>query len=456
MVRAIPRPSGTPASSRRWATSLPGPTYWWSSPATGTSAPASAGPPGRASPRSSASNASAPASRPPTTPRYPRLRRLAQPPATRSLERQRREVGERRGQQPARAAQRAAAPQRAQADGDRLGGLRALGPRRDVRRAHHAGGQRLVERDHPVALGDAQPQVVFRGVAVARVVAPEGQHQVAAEGGRGVGDRVEAHQHAPDVPGGEARARCELAALRVDLALAAPDDGHGGLGVEDRKLALEAPGLRPVVGVLHRHDRRPRLPQPGVEGAGDPHVLVHAQDADPGVPGGERLGDLHRAVGRPVVDHDQLQRLDRLSQHRVDRPRERVLVVVGADEDADPRGHGEARPVYGSQCRPCRWISPTRADTTSICAPRPSSASTNRSRLGSPGPPPGASWTGDRATARCRTSSRRPGWTSPRSITGPTRRSTATAPWSATPTWRPTSAQTHAGSPSRTPPSTPS
>src|SRR5436190_1507584 len=372
MVRAIPRPSGTPASSRRWATSLPGPTYWWSSPATGTSAPASAGPPGRASPRSSASNASAPASRPPTTPRYPRLRRLAQPPATRSLERQRREVGERRGQQPARAAQRAAAPQRAQADGDRLGGLRALGPRRDVRRAHHAGGQRLVERDHPVALGDAQPQVVFRGVAVARVVAPEGQHQVAAEGGRGVGDRVEAHQHAPDVPGGE------------------------------------------------------------------------------------RLGDLHRAVSRPVVDHDQLQGLARLSQHRVDCPRERVLVVVGADEDADPRGHGEARPVYGSQCRPCRWISPTRADTTSICAPRPSSASTNRSRLGSPGPPPGASWTGDRATARCRTSSRRPGWTSPRSITGPTRRSTATAPWSATPTWRPTSAQTHAGSPSRTPPSTPS
>src|SRR5450432_258258 len=82
-------------------------------------------------------------------------------------------------------------------------------------------------------------------------------------------------------------------------------------------------------------------------------------DADQGKPGvgrGAGAGDSGAAVGRAVVDHDDLQVGASLSGDRGQAVTEQILVVVERHDDADPR-HGyrasSAPPDLARSLRAC-------------------------------------------------------------------------------------------------------
>src|SRR5919198_2431038 len=201
MPRAASRRSAAPGSSSRPS---PGrsPTRFARSPPTATYAPGSPPPPASASPPTSAPSSCGGGRRMPTGGRSARAGRSRRLPTTgpeQPLDGDRRRVGDERTDDAGGAPEAAPAAHRPQPDRDRLAGLAALGAGGDVRGPHHPGREHLVEHDHPVALRDAQPEVVLGGERIAGVIAAEAAYHVAAEGGGAVRDRVEAHQHRPHV-----------------------------------------------------------------------------------------------------------------------------------------------------------------------------------------------------------------------------------------------------------------
>src|SRR5262249_57950830 len=84
--------------------------------------------------------------------------------------------------------------------------------------------------------------------------------------------------------------------------------------------------------VLDGRDRRARRPQALVQAPRDPHVL-QPQVAETGI--GVALDELGGLVRGAVVDDDQLEVLDGLGEHRLDRLPQRPGVVPAADQDAD-------------------------------------------------------------------------------------------------------------------------
>src|SRR5436190_1580733 len=182
------------------------------------------------------------------------LRRLSAAPAQGPLEADRRGVGDQGANQAAPAPGTAAAAHRPQPDRDRLADLRPFGAGGDVGRPHHPRDQDLVEDDDAVALRDPQPQVEVGGIAVARVVAAGRERDLAAEGGGAVRDRVEPHQRAAHIPGGEAGSQAYRAPGSVHLPRPYADHGDVVIRVERRELALEPLRLGVVVGVLDRDD----------------------------------------------------------------------------------------------------------------------------------------------------------------------------------------------------------
>jgi hypothetical protein len=190
-----------------------------------------------------------------------------------------------------------------------------------------------------MVLGEPQPEVVFHRVAVARVVAARGAHDVAPVRGARIRDRVEARQHRPDVARRARRARPQLAARWIDLPHATADHGHIRPRLEERELALEPVRRRDVVGVLHGDHRRRRVLEARVEAARDADVVRHAQHADARVTRRGGVGERGALVARAVVDDDQLEVLDGLAEDRADRLLERCGAVVRADEHGDARRH---------------------------------------------------------------------------------------------------------------------
>src|SRR5436853_3628245 len=142
----------------------------------------------------SRSTAHWPWSRSLTSERNPRtgwLGSLAQAPPDGTLQGQRRQVGGGGRNQTSGTGQRPAAAEGGGADLEGLADLGPLGAGRDIRSAHRPHREHLVEREDCASVGDSEPEVMVHRVAVAGVVAPDGQGSVASERGTRVRERVE-------------------------------------------------------------------------------------------------------------------------------------------------------------------------------------------------------------------------------------------------------------------------
>ena len=124
----------------------------------------------------------------------------------------------------------------------------------------------------------------------------------------------------------------EKCSISVDLAVA---DDHVGLAGEDRRDQLRDVGARVlVVGVGVDDDVGAELQagvEPGLEAGREPLVVGQPDDVlDPAF-----ARHLDRAIGRAVVDHEQLDRVEAVEGARQvgDRRRQRLFLVQAGDLD---------------------------------------------------------------------------------------------------------------------------
>ena len=111
-----------------------------------------------------------------------------------------------------------------------------------------------------------------------------------------------------------------------------------GMARQRLRLPLELVLVPEVVGAAQRDVVGGRLLERAVERRGQTAVGVREQrDAIQ-----ERLHGARGPVGGAVVDHDHLVRRSRLREHRLERLRDPLLLVVGRDRDAD---RGSVHPV---------------------------------------------------------------------------------------------------------------
>ena len=69
-------------------------------------------------------------------------------------------------------------------------------------------------------------------------------------------------------------------------------------------------------------------------------TVIVRQDDHAGIIEGP--GDGQRAIGRAIIDEQQLEVGDRLSKYRANRRREEAHLVVEREADRDERSHREA------------------------------------------------------------------------------------------------------------------
>jgi hypothetical protein len=104
------------------------------------------------------------------------------------------------------------------------------------------------------------------------------------------------------------------------------------MGLQEFDLAPQVVGLHQVVGRGPRPKLAPRQREAVAQGLGqllvrlrkNPHLRMRRV-------AGQNLG---RAVGRAVIDHDQLEILIGLGQHALDRLPQKVRVVINGQDHA--------------------------------------------------------------------------------------------------------------------------
>ncbi len=226
--------------------------------------------------------------------------------------------------------------------GDR--GLRLLGVRHhppvvdDVR--DHCDGLGLA-----VDLGREQRVLVVHALREPDLVAVQELAAVDLVGRERVEEeqRVLAHTAVDGAAGEQLLGPGQLAVIRqVDPDHLPGDDVRAGPLGRDQQVLAGMP-LVDVVAVQEHDVRRPRpLDADVARQTASAAVLRQAHDADPGVLPGDLLGQLHRVVGRAVVDDQHLEVAQALAEHRPDRLRQVLAVVVPDDHDRHVRRGGWA------------------------------------------------------------------------------------------------------------------
>jgi hypothetical protein len=216
-------------------------------------------------------------------------------------------------------------------------GAQPLGVARDrnASRQQPAQNERLGEIRQPRDGGESDPEIVVLRDHEARVVAAHRLYVAAAHGHSGVHHRVAPDQRASQgavVLGWADDAH--VAALGIDLARRASQDADLGVGVEKRDLAREPLGQRDVVGIEPREDWRPGQLQRRVQRAREPRVRP---PLDPEAAIGDSAQQLGRRIRRAVVEHDELEIIERLSQHAPNRVLHPRSAVVHSHEHRNAR-----------------------------------------------------------------------------------------------------------------------
>ena len=132
-----------------------------------------------------------------------------------------------------------------------------------------------------------------------------------------------------------------------------------------------------TVGVHPAAVRVPVLERPAIAGGdAEPEAHVRAERVDPSA---VLAGDLRRAIGRPVVDHEHVGPWD-LRAQRVEHGREIVLLVPGGNED-DGIPHGRFSSVWAARS----WRAVTvSAPSSQASAPGVGATGAGRKRTATP------------------------------------------------------------------------
>ena len=200
---------------------------------------------------------------------------------------------------------------------------------------------------HVEILQVRQPQVVGAG----RLVGLPADHR----GGRADRVVVEEEEPQPCPPGeiGEAQRQGEVVeGLRRETRLVhrprhPEDEPDIGMRVEEADLPPQAPGECPIVGIEDREEASPRPRHGGVHRRRDAPVLEVTFEADARI--GEATQDLCGAVGRAVVGDDDLEILEGLGEHALDRLSDIGRVLVGFHQHRDGGGRPRRRRQEGRQ-----------------------------------------------------------------------------------------------------------
>ena len=117
-------------------------------------------------------------------------------------------------------------------------------------------------------------------------------------------------------------------------------DARVGVALQDRLPASEQVAPVQVVVVQEREIRPLAMARREVGVAGHAQVARRAHRADAPVAGSAARDELPRAVVTRVVAHDELEALERLRQHRVERGLDGVHVIVREQTYGDPLAGG--------------------------------------------------------------------------------------------------------------------
>ncbi|KAG7666545.1 hypothetical protein KSW81_002824 [Nannochloris sp. 'desiccata'] len=123
-----------------------------------------------------------------------------------------------------------------------------------------------------------------------------------------------------------------------DIDILAPAADHAVVGVlgKEGDLPLESLGLGNVV-IVHPGDQRcARFGDQLVE-AGDQSAILAYNGADAGIPCRIGADDIRTAVARSVVEQEELEIIEVLRQHALDRVGKEGLAIIDAHRDTDCR-----------------------------------------------------------------------------------------------------------------------
>jgi hypothetical protein len=137
--------------------------------------------------------------------------------------------------------------------------------------------------------------------------------------------------------------------LAVELERGSAHDRDRRRAADPRQLELQSPRQRHVVRIQPGDVRPTRHVEATVERTREAELDVAAQDSEPGIV--DRGEDIVRPIGRRVVDDDEFELREGLSEDARERRSDIRRAVVHGEEDGDERGgrHGPAV-AYG----PCR------------------------------------------------------------------------------------------------------
>lgn len=140
-----------------------------------------------------------------------------------------------------------------------------------------------------------------------------------------------------------------LASGDVDVPVPAPDHPVIRVGGQEGHLPCEPLGMAQIVCIHARHDRCPSFDQQLVQAGYQPAVLT--RDG----PNTTVLGRIARengasAICRSIIEDQELEIGEGLTEHAVDRGREVALAVEDAQRDAQGRGGAHAAIEVKGRC----------------------------------------------------------------------------------------------------------
>jgi hypothetical protein len=133
------------------------------------------------------------------------------------------------------------------------------------------------------------------------------------------------------------------ATMLIEIGDARADDRNGCAALHAGELTLEPVRPRHIIGVQSGRITPCRTVETKVERGGEPGALGVADDHEPGIV--EPVEDLTCAVGRGVVDHEELEVPNGLPEHTGNGLPDEAGIVVRGEEDGNER-HG--RLAYGA------------------------------------------------------------------------------------------------------------
>lgn len=201
------------------------------------------------------------------------------------------------------------------------------------------------QRHDPAAPEQAYPEIVVFGRGVLVRISPFGENVVAAERDLppAADDVVEVEEKDHHLVRLVPAPRVQVRAVRVDEVVCAGDEHDVRPLVEDGHLSGQTARQHDVVAVQAGDVAGARLRQSAIECAGDAFVPRCSDDGDSRIALRPRGEDRRSAIGRPVVDDEQLEVGEVLPEDAADRLFDVALPVENGHQHRDARAHGTIR-----------------------------------------------------------------------------------------------------------------